>query len=104
MSDTVMSSSRGRALKAAAPFIAGALVLGACSKSNPPVNEGAQTGNTTASAPSDTSGGGGSGGGKSTGTTTTAAKSLNVKVYSDGFSYELGGVTYNSSTGELSVE
>jgi hypothetical protein len=105
----VTSTTRGRAIRAAAPFLAGALVLGACSKSADPVNQNASTGGTTAPTASGDNnsssgnGGGSNSGGKATGTTQTA-KSLDAKVWSDGFRYDLGGVTYNKSTGELAID
>jgi hypothetical protein len=104
MSDTVRSSNRGRTIRAAAPFIAGALVLGACSKSSPPVNENTGAANTSAPAAGGNAGGNTNGTNKSTGTTQNSAKSLNTKVWSDGFEYDLGGVTYNQSDGKLTID
>jgi hypothetical protein len=102
MSDSVTPSSRGRTLKAAAPLIAGALVLGACSKTADPVNNAA-TGNTTASSVTANTGGSSNGTGNNTGTTQASGKSLNTKVYADGFTYDLGGVAYNQSSGQLTI-
>src|SRR5262249_22327994 len=105
MSDTVRSSNRGRTIRAAAPPFAGALLLGACSKSSPRVNESTGAGNTSAptSAPGGNNGNT-NGTNKSTGTTQAGAKSLNTKVWSDGFEYDLGGVTYNQSDGKLTID
>src|SRR5689334_7849710 len=100
MSDPVTPSSRGRTIKAAAPFIAGALVLGACSKSSDPINTATNGTTASSAATGGTTGGGGSNGGGSTGTTTAAGKSLNTTVYAEGFSYQLGGVALDSAKSE----
>src|SRR4051794_2715913 len=100
-----LTSSRTRAIKLAAPVVAGLFLLGACSKKDEPVTSSGSNGNSNSN--SQTTSGSGSKGtsggstndtsGGSKGTSAAASTALNQTVWFNGFKITLGDVKKNTT-------
>lgn len=106
--DHITYANRRRTLLVAAPLLAGALLMGACSKSsdqNTTSNGNAGTTATTAAKTSQTSGGSTDTASKGTTKGTSAAQSsLNgLKVWWHGFRYDLGDISFDSTKQQAQI-